>query len=558
MDSLLLSICTKEKIIEVIFLKQLKNSYVLNTRCFLLAFCFSALSFVSQNDPQAQNSFINQETQQTIDQWDIKYPSLEFHSSFKPYISSTLQNFSDTSIHYAHYAIKNFFLSKTFNEGPTKRNQYSFQVLPLIDLQGGYDVLTSKLLLETIGGVHTKLNINNDFTFALTAIGGKVSYPNFIDTTIQTTGLIPGLGRAFKNSDGSYGFSNVTGYVSYSPNKIFNFQAGKDKHFIGDGYRSLLLSDFSNSNPYVGINANIWRIQYNVWYSWMKDFSRYDGSQKSLQNKYGTFHYLSFNAFKELNISFFENVVWQGTDTNRVRTFDVNYLNPIVFYRPQEYSVGSPDNSMMGLNFSAKLFGSLKIYAQAVADEFYLKEIRARKGWWANKQGWQFGAKYINAFKIKGLTMQVEYNQVRPYTYSHGSVQQNYANYGQPLAHPFGANFKEYLGFLSYRANRWMISFQGLSATIGMDTLNSNLGQNIFLSYTTRPYEYGHKTTQGNKRKLMQSDIKFTYYLIPQMNLRLEVGYIQRSMKDDLGYVLQSPYVYLGIKTSIHQFYRDY
>ena len=56
----------------------------------------------------------------------------------------------------------------------------------------------------------------------------------------------------------------------------------------------------------------------------------------------------------------------------------------------------------------------------------------------------------------------------------------------------------------------------------------------------------------------MQSDIKFTYYLIPQMNLRLEVGYIQRSMKDDLGYVLQSPYVYLGIKTSIHNFYRDY
>jgi len=46
-------------------------------------------------------------------------------------------------------------------------------------------------------------------------------------------------------------------------------------------------------------------------------------------------------------------------------------LNPIVFYRPQEYSVGSPDNSMMGLNISGKLFGSLKLYAQAVADEFF-------------------------------------------------------------------------------------------------------------------------------------------------------------------------------------------
>lgn len=527
-------------------------------RSILFVLCFFSLSVFAQDDPQAQNIFINQETQQTIDTWDIKKPSFEFHSSFKPYISSTLHNFSDTSVGFLHYPIKNFVLSKTFNEGPSKRNQFNLQVLPIIDLQAGYDVLTSKVVSETFGGAHAKLNINNDFTFALTAIGGRVSYPGFIDTSIQTTGLIPGLGRAYKNKDGSYNFSNLTGYVSYSPNKTFNFQLGKDKHFIGDGYRSLLLSDFSNNNPYFGINVNIWRIQYNVWYSWMKDFSRYDGSQKSLQNKYGAFHYLSFNALKGFNISFFENVVWQGTDTNRVRTFDVNYLNPIVFYRPQEYSVGSPDNSMMGLNMSVKLLGTIKVYAQAVADEFFFKEIKARNGWWGNKQGWQFGTKYINAFKVKGLTLQVEYNEVRPYTYSHGSTQQNYANYGQALAHPFGANFKEYLGFVSYRANRWMLSFQGVSAVIGKDTLGSNLGQNIFLSYTTRPYEYGHKTTQGNKTRLIQSDIKFTYYVLPKLNLRLELGYIQRSIKDDLGYELQSPYIYVGIKTSIHNFYRDF
>lgn len=523
-----------------------------------IAIVYFLLPVQAQTEPQAQNSFINQETQQSIDYWNIKTPDFEFHSSFKPYLFSSLQNFSDTSVKFSHHPIKNFFLSKTLNEGPNKRNQYNIQVLPIIDLQSGYDILSSRILSETIGGAHAKLNINNDFTFALTAIGGRVSYPGFIDTTIQTTALIPGLGRAFKNSDGSYNFSNVTGYVSYSPNKIFNVQLGNDKHFIGDGYRSLLLSDFSNSNPYFGINTNIWRIQYNVWYSWMKDFSRYDGSQKSLQNKFGTFHYLSVNILKELNISFFENVVWQGTDTNRVRTFDVNYLNPIVFYRPQEYSVGSADNSMMGLNISGKMFGCLKLYAQVVADEFFLKEIRAKKGWWANKQGWQFGAKYINALKVKGLTLQVEYNEVRPYTYTHGSVQQNYANYGQALAHPFGANFKEYLGFVSYRTQRWMLSFQGLSAVIGMDPYGINLGQNIFLSYTTRPYEYGHKTTQGNKRKLMQSDIKLTYYLIPQMNLRAELGYIQRSIKDQAGYDLQSPYIYFGIKSSIHNFYRDF
>jgi hypothetical protein len=540
-------------------LNLLKKTYLAFLfRGLRISLYFLVTAIFSQNNPQSQNIFINQDVQQTIDLLDVKNPSLEFHSSFKPYVSSTLDHFSDTAVGFLHYPIKNFFLSKTIHDNPNKRNKYAIQFLPIIDLQIGSDVLASKFVTETFGGAHVKLNINNNFTFAATAIGGRVSYPGFIDTTIQTTGLIPGLGRAFKNKDGSYSFSNLAGYISYSPNKTFNFQLGKDKHFIGDGYRSLLLSDFSNNNPYFGINANIWRIQYNVWYSWMQDFSQYDGSKKSLQNKFGTFHYLSFNAIKEFNISFFENVVWQGTDTNRTRTFDVNYLNPIVFYRPQEYSVGSADNSMMGLNATGKLFGCLKLYAQAVADEFFLKEIRARKGWWANKQGWQFGGKYMNAFNIKGLTIQAEYNQVRPYTYTHGSVQQNYSNYGQALAHPLGANFKEYLGFVSYRANRWMLSFQGLSAIIGMDTMNSNLGQNIFVSYTTRPYEYGHKTTQGNKRSLMQSDIKFTYYILPQLNLRIELGYIQRSINDEVGYELQSPYIYFGIKTSVHNFYRDF
>jgi hypothetical protein len=512
----------------------------------------------AQNQLDAQTIFINNETQASIDEWNIKKPNLEFHSSFKPYLNSTISKEIDTTVSFNHYPIKNYFLSKTFNEGPNKSNQYHFQFLPIIDLNIGNDLLSNKFVSETIGGIHTKLNINNNFTFAMTAIGGRMSFPLFLDTSIQTSLLIPGLGRAYKNNNGSYDFTNLTGYLSYSPNSIFNFQLGKDKHFIGDGYRSLLLSDYANNNPYFGINANVWRLQYNVWYSWMQDFTNFDGSNKSLQNKFGTFHYLSFNAFKELNISFFENVIWQGTDTNRVRTFDVNYLNPVIFYRPQEYSVGSADNSMMGLNISGTLFKRFKLYAQVVADEFFLKEIRARKGWWANKQGWQFGGKYINAFNIKGLSIQLEYNEVRPYTYTHGSVQQSYSHFGQALAHPFGANFKEYVGFLNYRKGRFAIQLQGLSARIGMDTLGSNLGQNIFLSYTTRPFEYGHKTTQGNKTQMLQSDIKITYYLIPQMNLRMELGYIQRSIKDNLGYELQSPFIYFGIKTSMHRFYRDF
>jgi hypothetical protein len=281
--------------------------------------------------------------------------------------------------------------------------------------------------------------------------------------------------------------------------------------------------------------------------------------KQNFRNKYGTFHYLSYNITKHFNIGIFENVVWRGTDTNQVRNFDVNYLNPVIFFRPVEYSVGSSDNSFIGINMNATLFRRLKIYGQLGLDEFYLREIRSNRGWWANKQGWQVGGKWIRALGIKGLELQGEYNQVRPYTYSHGAPDQNYAHYGMPLAHPLGANFKELLGFLTYRKGRGGFSIQLMMARSGRDsTTKSNVGQNIFLSYNTRPFDYGHYTTQGVLTKINQAHFRFFYQLVPELNLRLELGYIQRSEKNDRSYQLENPYFYVGIRSTIWNNYRDY
>ncbi len=522
----------------------------------VLLFCLNKIH--SQNDPIAHNIFFNQETQQVIDEWDIKYPSYEFHSGFKPYLISTLKDFHDSCATYKHYLIKNFFLSKPFNEGPQKRNHFNIQFLPVVDFQTGYDALEKKNVNEIVGGAHVKVNINDNFTLAGTLIAGQVAYPFLTDTFVKDNMLIPGMGIAYKSGNSSYSFSNFSGYASYSPNRIFNFQLGKDKHFIGDGYRSLLLSDVANNYPYLRISTNIWHIQYSVLYTWMNDITGANGIKNNFKDKYSTMHYLSWNVFKNLNISFFENIIWQGKDSSRSRGFDPNYLNPIILYRPQEYSIGSSDNAFIGLNISGKLFRCLKLYGQLALDEFNFEEIKKGTGWWANKQGWQLGMKYVDAFKVKGLSLQLEYNEVRPYTYTHGLVAQNYAHYGQPLAHPFGANFMEFLCNLSYRKNRFMVSAQGVYAIIGKDSTGSNVGQNIFLSYTTRPYEYDHYTTQGVKNTFLQSDVKLTYLLLPQMNLRIELGYIQRSLSDTKGLNIQAPYIYFGIKTALWNFYRDY
>lgn len=496
-----------------------------------------------------------------LDEWDVARMDSSFHSSFKPFWSKTLLNYHDSIGNYAHYPVRNFFLSKTFNDEPQKRNQYNWQFHPIIDLESGYDALLNKPRFIYGGGAHIKLNINNDFTFAGTAYGASVQLPFYLDTQIVNTALLPNYEQSYKLANNSYAVFDYQGYVSYSPknNSIFNFQLGKDKHFIGDGYRSVLLSDYAANYPYFRINTNIWRIQYHSWYTLMQDITTANGIKSNFQTKFGTFHYLSWNIIPQIQLGLFENIIWQGTDTNRVRTFDVNYLNPVIFFRPQEYSVGSPDNAFIGMNLHFKIARIFKLYAQLGLDEFLLKEIRARRGWWANKQAWQLGCKYLNAFNIPHLTLQMEYNQIRPYTYTHGSVPQNYAHYGQALAHPFGANFSEYLGIINYHKNRWQFSFQGMIVNIGKDsTAKSNLGQNIFLSYTTRPGDYGHKTGQGLKQTILQSDIKLTYHLLPKLGLRAELGYIQRSEQFEKRYNLQNPYFYFGIKSTFWNVYRDY
>jgi hypothetical protein len=522
--------------------------------------CGSALK--AQYNQQARNAFMDQNIQQAFDYWNIQRPNQTFHSSFRPYLSSSYSDATDSLVPFKFYAFKNYFFSKTFNEKPQKRNWYNLQVHPIIDASVGYDNIAQRVIPELAGGLHFKANINDDFTFALTTVGGRLTNPFFIDTTFAKKSVSPEYGMVYGNNKKGYSFFDYTGYISYSPNnnKIFNFQVGRDKHFIGDGYRSVLLSDYAPAYPYFRINTNIWHIQYNVWYSWMYDVESSAGLKNNFQNKFGTFHYLSYNIFKELNIGLFENIVWRGTDTNQVRNFDPNYLNPIIFFRPQEYAIGSPDNAFLGLNINAKLFKTLKLYGQLGLDEFYLKEIRLHRGWWANKQAWQLGAKYINAFKIKGLSLQAEYNEVRPYTYSHGIVEQNYAHYGMPLAHPLGSNFREFLGFITYRKHSWQLSAQGMYAIVGKDSSNGkgNVGQNIFLSYVTRSYEYGNYTTQGIKNNILQGQLMFTYFIIPDMNLRLELGYIQRAENNSQGYVLQNPYVFLALRSSFWNAYKDY
>ena len=77
-----------------------------------------------------------------------------------------------------------------------------------------------------------------------------------------------------------------------------------------------------------------------------------------------------------------------------------------------------------------------------------------------------------------------EWNQANPYTYAHKEPVQNYAHLNQPLAHPLGANFREFIIYGSYRlAYRYYASGRFQVAMTGLDSsAASNVGRISFLS----------------------------------------------------------------------------
>ncbi|MFH1005571.1 MAG: hypothetical protein V1781_08820 [Bacteroidota bacterium] len=514
----------------------MKIYYLLSTYCLLIF--FSSFSQSNQNISLCRENLFLYENY-------LNSAGCDIHTSIKPFNNTKEFEAINDSINpkkkHNNIFVNGIFASRFDHEkGKTSANNF--------ELAGG---------LSFEGHIKEKLSFNINF------LSGNSSFPSYIDTFITRAKVVPGIGSAY-SSDRGYSYQYYSGYLSYSPNEIFNFQIGKDKHFFGDGYRSLFLSDVSNSFPFLKISTTIWKIKYVNLFACMKDVS--SALKKDFLNKYGTFHYLSWNATKRINFALFESIIWQGTDKNRSRSFDVNYLSPIIFYRPTEYSLGSSDNSLLGFSFKVKIAKKQQLYGQLLLDEFLLKEFRSdimhalhprpadRYGWWGNKYGWQFGFKSFDIFKIKNLRFQTEVNCVRPYTYSHGSVQQNYANYNQPLAHPLCANFIESVSFLTYRYKRWLFENEFMTAIYGKDFDGYNMGHDIFLSYTTRQNDYGNYIGQGIKTNLFYENIRVAYALLS--NLVAEAGVIHRETKIASS-TSSTNFFYIGIKTNLMNLYND-
>ncbi len=524
-----------------------------------------------------------------------------FHTAMKGWNESKFEKVLNLDSVNELYRIKinkkgkfsNYILNSLLNDDfvRVKNDDYYVAINPYIDFQVGK--AGDRTTWVNTRGAEIKGTIDKYFAFYMNIRENQAVFPMYIDDYIVKNRVVPGQGWSKRFHEKGFDYTNASAYVTVRPVSWFNATLGYGKNFIGDGYRSMMLSDNAFAYPYLKLTADFWRIQYTCLYAQMTDRNTVL-ADNTYARKWAVIHYLDFAVTKRLNVGLFDALVASAQTHKKVvvpvndtttttatidmrRGFDFQYINPIIFLRSAEYYAGnSPDNALLGINVSYILGKHTTIYGQFVLDEMTVKRFIAMKGYSGNKQSYQLGVKSYDCFGVKNLFLQLEGNIVRPYMYSHTPQgtenavgEDNYAHYNEPLAHPWGGNLWEMVARAQYNWNRWYFQYKLNYGQYGDDwdvenNVWANYGHSVYNDYNTAIQIDGYDTNDGHflltgrKTTVMLNDVIVSYLVNPAYNMNVFAEVTHRSFKAQ-GLDDQSDFIFsFGIRTSLDRKYYDF
>ena len=544
------------------------------------------LSFIVVSAAQAQSPYapLNEDYYHWIDRYEVKTGKIlpHFFTSVKPYKRSAIIAFVDSvnalegfqsradKFNYDYLrndswewsraetadskrAFLKTFYKKKSDFFHVDVPEFDLHVNPVLYLGLGKDSRRDDRLFINTRGVEVRGMVDRKVGFYTYLTDNQMILPSYVWDQMSLNPVIPheGFWKEFKNGKG-VDFLQARGYITVDATKSINLQAGYDRFFIGNGMRSLIYSDYAPPASFFKANIKVWKLNYVYSISEMTaDVDANLGGSRSMQkgypDKFVTFHHLSLNIGKKLNIGVFESVIFSPDDTTGAGKFEWAYLNPIIFFRAIEQQNGSSDNVLLGLDFKWNALRKLSFYGQFVMDEFVLNEIKSGDGWWANKFAVQLGGKYIDAFGVPNLDLQGEINLARPYTYSHNTQYSNYTSYQQPLAHPLGANFNEAIGMIRYQPlPRLNVTAKLFVTRIGRDSTDYNWGastvqnprydwgSDLLKPNTQRESTYGNKIGQGFKNDIVYGSFTASWHF--KHNIFIDVNVVVRKSESALNF----------------------
>ena len=373
---------------------------------------------------QSTNAPLNEDYYHWIDRYEIKAGRIapELFTSVKPYKRSAIiayvdslqkkdQVFSSRSDQFNYEYLRNdswewsraqtseskkpflkYLYKKKSDLAYVDQPEFDLHVNPVLYLGIGKDSQLNDPSFINLRGVEIRGMVDKKIGF-YTFLGENQSIlPGYVQGEVSNSNpVVPHELFWKKFKDNGVDFFQARAYIDFNISKHIYMQFGQDRTNIGNGYRSLILSDFAPPSLFLRTNLKVWKINY------LFQLNRVAADAKGNAGgsgsgpypiKYVAFHHASINIGKKFNLGVFESVVF---DADSSSSFDPSYLNPVIFYRAIEQQFGSTDNVLIGTDFKWNAIKHLSFYGQAVLDEFVLDHIKARDGWWANKYSLQAG-----------------------------------------------------------------------------------------------------------------------------------------------------------------------
>ncbi len=425
-----------------------------------------------------------------------------------------------------HRPVWNTFFKTPAHLYEVHTGNFNLIIDPVLNLQVGKSSEVGKALYANTRGFSLRGNIAKKVGFYTYLTDNQENDPLYVQRYINQHRGIPYAGYYKTYANNIYDYFDARGGIDFSVSKYFNFRFGYDKLFIGNGYRSLMLSDFSNNFLYLEMDVQLRRFSYkSVYAEIIAPFNPIPNRDTIRYKNYMAFHHLSLQLTRWLNLGLYENIVYNGH-----HGIELSYLNPVLFYRVIEMQLGSGNSkATVGIDVKANLLRRLQLYGQLALSEFVIKELKNYKnGSWMNKQAIQLGGKYIDVAGVNNLDLQVEMNLVRPFMYTHNDSNTAFVHYNKELAHPLGANFAEYIALIKYQpVPRLYFTGKLIAYRQGLDSAGENMGNNLFRSYLSRPRDYGFYIGTGipvNSRLL-----SFTASYEFLQNLYIDLSLAQRN-----------------------------
>ncbi len=514
--------------------------------------------FVEQISAQQQNLPLNREFN-LVNQKVFNSHYSNTHTSFQPIIQSQI-NLGESRTLGLSLGEDNSYLVNIKKEEKRNRSwvirKMFFENLlivdtgklyltidPLLNLEMGKDSedSTGQTLSKNTRGIIVRGNVGKKFSFETSFYENQATLPGYLSDYADATGVVPGQGRWKRFKTNGYDFASSSANISYSPAKFINFQMGIGKHFIGDGYRSLLLSDVSFNYPFWKITTTFGKknqFQYTKLNASLSSLTRRDEGSTAealFVRKSMSTHYFSWLASKWLNIGLFESTLWQTEDSSGTKPFQYQQLNPIIGVNALTTITDNANHSNVGVNTKIKLPFKLVLYNQFVYDCNQYEKT----------SGYQVGMKY---FGINNLTLQTEYNVMNnPYNTTFEPELEKFTNYNEFLAHPSGDNFKEIVGIINYK-------FKRLFTQIKINQIKFNAQGISFPIFAPV------------NRKIMNIQAHVGFLVNPKNNMSIVLGIHQRKEEVDVPVgteftehqTYKTNYIYFGFRTNLRNLYDDF